>query len=552
MNQTEQMAKLRALITESVEVAPVDQPAAGNGDASNELEALMKKYGVIEEGGCNMTAEGEACPVHGLEECGSMEEEIKPAGISDELAAKKIAAKIMGTPNLNIPKIKQYVTKYLSMVGKSPTDVDHLAALVSTELEHKGMEESSEINEAYINSADDAIKLLGNLRAIGKKIELGQAAHEGNLAGEYANDVWDVYSWLENKVDKNDPKFKSVMDPVMALRGKAKGMEREPGSGKNAQFGNEIVNTLYPLMQWIEANLKNKVNEASLSDEAAAQKIADKIKGTPNLTVPTIKQYVKKYLGMVGKNPSDVDFLAAHVHDILSGKGLAEAKKNKKPDADGDGIPDWADKNPKKKGGDEDRKDESVEESINITVDGAEAEMFINRMAELAGTGAHVGPDVQADMCGGCGCSMDQCTCDDGSCVDCGCADCECDTPHAMPMENADHDHGHDHHSSEGEPINPDDYIWQGRYAPGTQSFVKGGDNPLIKEDANLLFSKLRKEYKDYIAEAELARSNAGDASPLTANNRDEFDKDPFASDEPVTDGTHSPLSTIKRQHVAK
>ena len=34
---------------------------------------------------------------------------------------------------------------------------------------------------------------------------------------------------------------------------------------------------------------------------------------------------------------------------------IAEGK-NKKPDADGDGIPDWADKHPKKKGGKEDRK----------------------------------------------------------------------------------------------------------------------------------------------------------------------------------------------------
>lgn len=171
----------------------------------------------------------------------------------------------------------------------------------------------------------------------------------------------------------------------------------------------------------------------------------------------------------------------------------------------------------------------------------------------LAGSPAQVGSGVAADCCGDCGATMDQCACgDDGACADCGCADCECE-PHAMPMENADYDHGHVAHNSEGEAINPDEFTWQGRYAPGTQSFVKGGDNPLlIKEDADLLFSKLRKEYRDYIAEAELARSNAGDASPLTANNRDEFDKDPFANKEPVTDGTHSPLSTIERQHVAK
>lgn len=376
------------------------------------------------EGKCNMTAEGEECPVHGLEECG---------GYMDE----------------------------------------------------------STVNEAYINTADDAIKILGNLRSIGKKIELGQGEHDGNLANEYVNDLWDVYSWLESKVDKNDPKFKSVIDPVMALRGKAKGLEREPGSGKNRQLGNEIVNTLYPLMQWIEANLKNKVNENK--------------KAKP-------------------------DFL-----DV---------------DKDGDK------KEPMKKAL-KDKEEDKVDESIHIEVDGHEAEMFINRMAELAGSPAQVGSDVHADMCHGCGCEMDQCTCDDGSCDACGEYDCQCgsDDLHAeVPMENADHDHGHQHHTSDGKPVDVDTYMWKARSAPGTQGFVKGGmgDNPLIKEDATALYKKLTKDYKTYVAEADLARSNTGADSPLTATDRDEFDKDPFAGDEPVTDGTHSPLSTIKRQDVAK
>ena len=60
-----------------------------------------------------------------------------------------------------------------------------------------------------------------------------------------------------------------------------------------------------------------------LSDEQAAKMIADKIRGTPNLNINTIKQYVSKYLGMVGKAPTDVDYLAAQVHDILSQQGVA-------------------------------------------------------------------------------------------------------------------------------------------------------------------------------------------------------------------------------------
>ena len=115
-------------------------------------------------------------------------------------------------------------------------------------------ETDDQVQEAYIKTSKDAIDTLGALRKIGKSIETGDGEYEGNLANMYANDVYDVMSWVENNLDTNDAKFKQVMEPVVALRKKAKGMEREPGSGKDARFGNEIVNTLYPLMQWIEMN----------------------------------------------------------------------------------------------------------------------------------------------------------------------------------------------------------------------------------------------------------------------------------------------------------
>ena len=104
-----------------------------------------------------------------------------------------------------------------------------------------------------------------------------------------------------------------------------------------------------------------------------------------------------------------------------------------------------------------------------------------------------------------------------------------------------------------GEPVDPKIYMYN---APaGPQRITKGmmGDNSLLKENAARLHKKLRSDYFRYIAEAELASSNeSGAESPLTANNRDEFEKDPFANDEPVSDGSHSPLSTIKRQRVLK
>ena len=132
------------------------------------------------------------------------------------------------------------------------------------------------VSEAYINTPKDAIDTLGNLRKIGKSIETGQGIDDNlvsygsepydNLANMYANDVNDVLSWLDNNADTNDPKYKQIVAPVMELLKKAKGMERKPGSGKDAQFGNEIVNTLYPLMQWIEMNVEVEVKEAAKPD----------------------------------------------------------------------------------------------------------------------------------------------------------------------------------------------------------------------------------------------------------------------------------------------
>lgn len=61
-----------------------------------------------------------------------------------------------------------------------------------------------------------------------------------------------------------------------------------------------------------------------MTDEQAAKLIVDKIKGTPGLNMQNIKMYVSKYLGMVGKAPTDVDHIAAYVLDILNSQGMAE------------------------------------------------------------------------------------------------------------------------------------------------------------------------------------------------------------------------------------
>ena len=92
---------------------------------------------------------------------------------------------------------------------------------------------------------------------------------------------------------------------------------------------NQIVNEnelppmpprMHPSPQQAYPNIGS--GKTALNDDQAAKMIADKIKGTPNLSVATLKQYVQKYLPMVGKSPKDVDFLAANVMEILQDQGL--------------------------------------------------------------------------------------------------------------------------------------------------------------------------------------------------------------------------------------
>ncbi len=392
-------------------------------------EMMAKLRGLIVEaatGECNVTAEGKSCPVHGMEECAGYMTEMAPAGISDELAAKKIAAKIMGTPDLNIPKIKQYVTKYLSMVGKAPTDVTHLAALVHTELENKGVMES---------------------------------------------DTKPDFPDLDGDGNRTEPMKDAAND---AKAGKKPAAKKGGMSAKQAKYFGK----------------KNAVKESAAFS-------------------PELQALMQKYGVDAG------DSAAPGAAPVVT---------------------------------------DNVDEDVHVTVDGPEAQEMINRLMALAGNPddyaashadmpAHDDHAEHADMCDDCGSA--ECTCDDISTSSSGLIDLSME-------EDIDNDFGHTAQSDMGEPVDPDTYTYK---APvGDQRMVKGimGDNPLIKENAGQLHVKLKKDYKSYVVEAELARSNAGDASPLTADNRDKFEIDPFLNDEPVTDGSHSPLSTIKRQSVNK
>lgn len=98
----------------------------------------------------------------------------------------------------------------------------------------------------------------------------------------------------------------------------------DKGNGKNTPTNLKLAGESKSWEDTKELGMiyENMTPSRLMNDEKAAELIFDKIKGTPNLTIPVIKAYVKRYLPMVGKNESDIDFLTANVYDMLSEEGL--------------------------------------------------------------------------------------------------------------------------------------------------------------------------------------------------------------------------------------
>ena len=64
-----------------------------------------------------------------------------------------------------------------------------------------------------------------------------------------------MYTYIENKTNgfqDIDDNGQNAIDAMMSLRKTAKSLETKPDSGSDGKFGNAIVNTLYPVMQWLE------------------------------------------------------------------------------------------------------------------------------------------------------------------------------------------------------------------------------------------------------------------------------------------------------------
>ena len=82
------------------------------------------------------------------------------------------------------------------------------------------------------------------------------------------------------------------------------------------------------------------------------------------------------------------------------------------------------------------------------------------------------------------------------------------------------------------------------------QNFGKQADNTW-KDDPEQVLDHLTESYAAFLLEADIDL-DAGTQSPLTADSRNKFDRDPQSNDKVVDDGSRSPMSSIKRQKIYK
>lgn len=193
--------------------------------------------------------------------------------------------------------------------------------------------------------------------------------------------------------------------------------------------------------------------------------------------------------------------------------------------------------------------------TTNIDVDSVDA-LEVARIVQLAGIASSAAapmpapvdqpPLVQAptaQTCSICGSSQH-------TELDCPEAGHHQDVEMDMHEDVAEYDHGHALHDSHGNEVDPDIYLWQPKRAK--QHFGKQADNTMddpINESSEL-YARLTEAYSAFIAEDR--ENEAGILSPLSDPDIEDFDKDPLAGEPVVDDGSHSPMSTIKRQPLVK
>jgi len=472
----------------------------------------------MDESACNMTAEGEMCPVHGVEECwaqGPMEESATERDDHAEKAGRKVAHDI------------EYDERHKDHIhghkrGSEDDKAERAGRRVTKDIEYDEMSEGSE-------------------NAIRRMIDMLEASYRetrGEMMDE-APQVDAMGSVTGADDDDTQPTAAAKTPYDMSVIGSAQAKEAPPqAQGYHAGTG-EGPNTQPTNTAPAAGNAVDKMSFAQAF--AAARKAAGGNGGV-------FTWHSKKWQTTVkGENPlpsnspqlKNVDPQLASMEEDAALGGFPFTPigaTNNGPDTQGFVYA-------------YNESQKQLRESMNIVMNQTIGDGQSTRSVTVTATDNDANDLVRllvkAGLAGG----------NDAH------QDAEAPTPgmpygvaHAVPvavaaMENADYDHGHDEHPEAGEPLEVKDYEWDGPHI--NQRFGKIGDNTLMAERADSLFAALNEEYTSFLAEAELAPSNASGAeSPLTANARDAFDKDPFADEEPVTDGSRSPLSHIGRQDV--
>lgn len=434
MNQTDQMAKFRKIINES-----------------------------FEEGSsvCNQTAEGTECAVHGLEECGVMENnEVKlneAAKAPSPEKVKKAAEKIW----------KKY---------SSPKNEQRL----------------------YANDLHDLVDV-----ASGGRTHLFTSEIE-NVSG-----IKTIMASVNGK-KPNRERFDKGVDALIKSAARLRMDESHQAPDK---FSPE----LQALMKEYGVNAMDET-----TDDSEAKKVElDAFKEDVHITVD-------------GDEAQD---LIARLTQLA---GNAEQAADAALSA-------------------ADTAQDATDTALDITDTALDATNTALGAAELALDEPAIGADDQHYVCDDCGSSLDVCACDIDSCPVCHQAPCCCDEHNDMTVtthglvdsaEFEEADYGHEPSPGTGEPVDTDTYMYKGPQL--AQRLVKGvmGDNP-IAESSMDRFVKLANAYAEFLSESDIPNED-GQSSPLTAADRENFDRDPFAGETVKDDGSMSPMSQVKRQDVMK
>lgn len=184
------------------------------------------------------------------------------------------------------------------------------------------------VEESFTPSADDYDAWL--------RVVVGEAQDRGinlNKRSEFMQLVMDV---LENDpamppvemqeaiAQKMWQDYKAAKDEVRINKIAQAKEEEEKVEAARKLIADRFAKGPTPAPAMPGASDEEEEMKMGISDHVAAQKIFDKIKGTPNLKFVNVERLVAKYAPMLGKAQTDVKYIAAQVYGMLQDAGMEE------------------------------------------------------------------------------------------------------------------------------------------------------------------------------------------------------------------------------------